>query len=159
MIDDDEPNLVTSGKSKRIVVDGYSFSIDIFRLETDKTWTLEVVDHNNTSHVWEEQFESDAVARDLAVKTIEAEGALRVHARQQSYPLPSNLNRRALKIALTDYWLTNLHRLSRRPVRRQWRFSLGLHYLGPQAGHGRARHRREDKQRQHEAATHRARPV
>ncbi|WP_252193281.1 hypothetical protein, partial [Rhizobium sp. CSW-27] len=76
MIEDDEPNLVTSGKSKRIVVDGYPFSIDIFRLETDKTWTLEVIDHQNTSHVWDEQFESDAKARDVAIKTIEAEGAL-----------------------------------------------------------------------------------
>ncbi len=76
MIEDDEPNLVTSAKSKRIVVDGYPFSIDIFRLETDTTWTLEVVDHNNTSHAWDEQFRSDAEARDVAVKAIEAEGAL-----------------------------------------------------------------------------------
>ncbi|MDX3925822.1 MAG: hypothetical protein QHC90_08435 [Shinella sp.] len=75
MIEDDEPNLVTSGKSKRIVVDGYPFSIDIFRLESDTAWTLEVVDHQNTSHVWDEQFESDAETRDVAVKTIEAEGA------------------------------------------------------------------------------------
>ncbi|WP_234908476.1 hypothetical protein [Rhizobium rhizogenes] len=51
------------------------FSIDIFRLETDKTWTLDVVDHKNTSHVWDKQFESDAEARDVAVKTIETEGA------------------------------------------------------------------------------------
>ncbi|CAN7467487.1 hypothetical protein LJR221_003089 [Agrobacterium tumefaciens] len=76
MIEDDDPNLVTSGKSKRIVVDGYPFSIDIFRLETYTTWTLEVVDHQNTSHVWDEQFESDTEARDVAVKTIKAEGAL-----------------------------------------------------------------------------------
>ncbi|UXT82588.1 hypothetical protein [Agrobacterium tumefaciens] len=76
MIEEDEPNLVTSGKSKRIVVDGYPFSIDIFRLETDTAWTLEVVDHTNTSHVWDEQFRSDAEARDVAVKAIEAEGAL-----------------------------------------------------------------------------------
>lgn len=76
MIEDDEPNLVTSGKSNRIVVDGYPFSIDIFRLETDTTWTLEVVDLNNTSHVWDEQFRSDAEARDVALKTIEAEGAV-----------------------------------------------------------------------------------
>lgn len=76
MIEDDEPNLVTSGKTKKIVVDGYTFSIDIFRLETDTTWTLEVVDHNNTSHVWDEQFRSDVRARDVAVKAIEAEGAL-----------------------------------------------------------------------------------
>lgn len=73
---DEEPNLVTSGKSRRIVVDGYPFAIDIFRLENDTSWTLEVVDHENNSHVWDEQFASDAEARDVAVKTIEEEGAL-----------------------------------------------------------------------------------
>jgi hypothetical protein len=76
MIEDDEPNLVTSGKSKRVVIDGFPFSIDIFRLETDKTWTLEVVDHKGTSHVWEEQFTSDAEARDAAINAIETEGAM-----------------------------------------------------------------------------------
>ena len=62
MIEDDEPKLVTSGKSKRVVVDGYPFSIDIYRLETKTTWALEVVDHEGNSHVWEEQFTSDAEA-------------------------------------------------------------------------------------------------
>ena len=73
---DEEPNLVTSGKSTRVVIDGYPFSIDIFRMENDTTWTLEVIDEQNTSHVWDEQFQSDAEARDVAVKTIEAEGAI-----------------------------------------------------------------------------------
>lgn len=73
---DEEPNLVTSGKTTRIVIDGYPFSIDIFRMENDTTWTLEVIDEQNTSHVWDEQFQSDAEARDVAVKTIEAEGAI-----------------------------------------------------------------------------------
>jgi hypothetical protein len=76
MIEDDEPNLVRSEKSKRIVVDDYPFSIDIFRLETDKTWTLEVVDHKGTSHVWEEQFNSDTEARDAAIQALQTEGAL-----------------------------------------------------------------------------------
>lgn len=76
MIEDNAPNLVTSGRSKTIVVDGYPFSIDIFRLETDAAWTLEVVDHENTSHVWDQQFASDTEARDAAVKTLEADGAL-----------------------------------------------------------------------------------
>jgi hypothetical protein len=73
---DEKPNLVTSGKSTRVVIDGYPFSIDIFRMENDATWTLEVIDQQNTSHVWDEQFQSDAEARDVAVKTIEAEGAI-----------------------------------------------------------------------------------
>ncbi len=69
-----EPNLVTSAKSQRVVVDGYPFSIEIYRLEGDKTWALEVVDHEGTSHVWDEQFKSDKDARDEALKSIEAEG-------------------------------------------------------------------------------------
>lgn len=73
---DEKPNLVTSGKSTRVVIDGYPFSIDIFRMENDTTWTLEVIDQQHTSHVWDEQFPSDAEARDVAVKTIEAEGAI-----------------------------------------------------------------------------------
>lgn len=76
MIDDDEPNLITSGKSKRVVIEGYPFSIDIYRLETEKTWTLEVVDKDGTSHVWDEQFASDIEARDAAIGAIETEGAV-----------------------------------------------------------------------------------
>jgi hypothetical protein len=37
---EDETNLIASGKSQYVVVDGYTFLIEIFRLETDKTWTL-----------------------------------------------------------------------------------------------------------------------
>ena len=74
--DDDEPSLVTSAKSRRIVVDGYSFSIDIYRLESDKTWILEVVDQEGTSHVWDQQFVSDAEAHEVAIGALEMEGAL-----------------------------------------------------------------------------------
>ena len=76
MIEDDEPNLVTSGKSQRVVIDGYPFSLDIYRLETDQAWTLEVVDHEGTSHVWDDQFLSDKDARNAAIQAIESEGAL-----------------------------------------------------------------------------------
>jgi hypothetical protein len=73
---EEEPNLVTSGKSQRVIVDGLAFAIEIYRLETDKTWTLEVVDPEGTSHVWEDQFSSDKDARNTAIQAIETEGAL-----------------------------------------------------------------------------------
>jgi len=73
---DNEPNLVTSGKSQRIIVDGYPFSIEIYRLENEKTWTLEVVDYDSASHVWDEQFKSDKDARNAALQEIESEGPL-----------------------------------------------------------------------------------
>ncbi|NYS26398.1 hypothetical protein HUK65_15535 [Rhodobacteraceae bacterium 2376] len=73
--DDDEPNIVTSGKSMTVLNDGVRFRIEIYRLETDSAWTLEVVDPENTSHVWDEQFASDSDACDAAIKAIESEGA------------------------------------------------------------------------------------
>ncbi|MGM0740164.1 MAG: hypothetical protein ACQEVT_01135 [Pseudomonadota bacterium] len=76
MIDDNEPTLVTSDKSQRILVDGYLFSIEIIRLETEQTWTLEVVDHEGTSHVWEERFLSDTDARKEAIRALESERAV-----------------------------------------------------------------------------------
>jgi len=73
---EDEPNLVTSGKGQHVIIDGFPFSIEIYRLEQDKTWTLEVVDHEGTSHVWDDQFASDKDARNTAIQAIEAEGAV-----------------------------------------------------------------------------------
>lgn len=46
---DDTPDIVHSGKSQRVVVDGLPFSIEIYRLASDTTWTLEVVDAEGTS--------------------------------------------------------------------------------------------------------------
>lgn len=34
-----EPNIITSSKSQRIVVDGCELSIEICRLENDDTWS------------------------------------------------------------------------------------------------------------------------
>jgi hypothetical protein len=76
MMNDNEPNLVTSGKSRTIDIDGYPFSVEIIRLEGDKAWVLEVVDYEGNSHVWEEQFLSDAEALGTAIQAIETEGAV-----------------------------------------------------------------------------------
>jgi hypothetical protein len=72
----DEPNMITSSKSQRVVVDGHVFSIEIYRLETDSTWILEVVDHEGMSHVWKDQFSSDKDARTAALEALESEGAV-----------------------------------------------------------------------------------
>jgi hypothetical protein len=73
---EDEPNLVTSSKSQGVTVDGYPFSIEIYRLEGEQAWTLEVVDPEGTSHVWDDRFKSDKDARDEALKELNAQGAV-----------------------------------------------------------------------------------
>jgi len=76
MTEDEIPNIVTSGRSTKFVIDGYAFSVDIYRLETEKAWTLEVIDHQGASHVWDEPFPSDGDARDAAIQALESEGAI-----------------------------------------------------------------------------------
>ena len=58
------------------MVDGYAFMINIHRLETDETWSLEVVDYQNDSHVWDNQFQTDSEARDAALAALKSEGAI-----------------------------------------------------------------------------------
>lgn len=76
-VEDAEPNLVTSGRSSHIEIDGYGFSVEIYRLETELEWTLEVVDADGTSHVWDDRFSSDKDALEEAVRVLKAEGARR----------------------------------------------------------------------------------
>ncbi len=73
---EDEPNLVSSSKCQEVTIDGYPFSIEIYRLEVGKTWAHEVVDHEGTSHVWDDQFKSENDALDEAIKDLNAEGAV-----------------------------------------------------------------------------------
>jgi hypothetical protein len=90
MTDDDEPNLVTSGRSKRVKLGGYVFSVEIYRFETDTDWVLEVVDQDGTSHVWDEKFASDKAAFDAAVASIEDQGAVAFIRGGNVIPFPGN---------------------------------------------------------------------
>ena len=70
------PNLITSGKSQHVIIDGVPFSIEIYPLEQRKTWRLQVVDHEGTSHIWNDQFVFDKGVRNTAIQAIEVEGAI-----------------------------------------------------------------------------------
>ncbi|MCA0961987.1 hypothetical protein [Salipiger bermudensis] len=73
---EDEPNVVMSGKCQTVTLSGYPFSVEIYRLETESLWTLEVVDCDGTSHVWDDQFRSDKDARTAALEAIRSEGPI-----------------------------------------------------------------------------------
>jgi hypothetical protein len=69
------PNIVTSGRSKAVMVDGVRFQIEIYRLEQEHEWVLEVVDPDGTSVVWDDRFGTDLDAFNTALSTIRREGA------------------------------------------------------------------------------------
>lgn len=69
-----DPNLVYSSHGADTEIDGYRFEVQIFRAEHDAEWMLEVIDEVGTSHVWDETFEDDREAFDVATQTIEEGG-------------------------------------------------------------------------------------
>ena len=70
----EEPKLEISPLSQQVSSGGRNVSVEIFRLEGESSWTLEVVDEHNNSTVWDDTFETDSAALTEAKKTILSEG-------------------------------------------------------------------------------------
>lgn len=84
----DDPNLITSGLSRSVTVDHSPVRIEIVRLEGNPDWSLEVVDHEGTSIVWQEPFETDAAALAEAIRAIEEEGTKLFQDESNVIPFP-----------------------------------------------------------------------
>ena len=52
-VQDREPNIVASGLSRTVTIDEVTVEVQIYRLEHDSQWTLEVVNGEGTSTVWD----------------------------------------------------------------------------------------------------------
>ncbi len=70
---EEEPNLEISPLSQKVSSGGKAVSVEIYKLEGETGWTLEVVDEYNNSTVWDDTFEKDSAALIEAKKTILAE--------------------------------------------------------------------------------------
>ncbi len=69
-----DPNLVTSSLSRKVTRDGISVKVDIYRLETEPGWSLEVVNAAGTSTVWDDLFPTDEAALAEFEHTVADEG-------------------------------------------------------------------------------------
>ncbi|MEZ5568809.1 MAG: hypothetical protein R3E54_10800 [Halioglobus sp.] len=70
---DDDPKIEISPLSQDISSGGKTVSVEIYRLEGEASWILEVVDEFSNSTVWDDPFETDSAALTEAKKTILAE--------------------------------------------------------------------------------------
>lgn len=68
------PNLVNSSLSGSQSKDGVSVEVNIFRLENEDQWTLEVVNEKGTSIVWDDQFADDEAALNAFEHVVADEG-------------------------------------------------------------------------------------
>ncbi|WP_445004435.1 hypothetical protein [Halomonas mongoliensis] len=69
-----EPELIQSPMSQSITRDGHALQVDIYRLEGEVDWVLEVVNETGTSHVWDDRFATDQAALDAVHEAIDEEG-------------------------------------------------------------------------------------
>lgn len=58
----DSPDIIRSALCRSFTSDGLTVQIEIYRLRDSDSWTLELVDDEGDSIVWEEQFATDAAA-------------------------------------------------------------------------------------------------
>lgn len=70
-----EARLITSRRTQSAVIDRHHFIIEIYRYENQENWTLEVVDPDGTSHLWEQRFSEDEIALETAFREIGTAGA------------------------------------------------------------------------------------
>ncbi|WP_368448665.1 hypothetical protein [Cobetia amphilecti] len=69
-----EPELIQSPLSQAINPGGHTLQVDIYRLEEEVDWLLEVVNEDGTSHVWDDRFATDQAALDAVHEAIDEEG-------------------------------------------------------------------------------------
>ena len=69
-----EPNLVTSSLSRRVTWNGNILQLEIYRLEDEADWTLEVGNEAGTSTVRDDPFPSDDAAEAEFRATLKRDG-------------------------------------------------------------------------------------
>jgi hypothetical protein len=69
-----EPELIQSPLSQAITRDGHTLQVDIYRLDEEVDWLLEVVNEEGTSHVWDDRFATGQAALDAVHAAIDEEG-------------------------------------------------------------------------------------
>lgn len=70
-----DPRIVMSPLTDRSFTrDGVTVEVHIYRLEHEDKWTLEVVDGENNSIVWNGDFDTDGEAHSEFLRTVETEG-------------------------------------------------------------------------------------
>ena len=83
--DEDEPDFIESPLSQSITRHGVTVQVEIYGDSTDR-WILEIVDAENTSHVWDDPFETDQQALDEALRALD-EQPLEFFGRSAEQPL------------------------------------------------------------------------
>ena len=65
-----DPKIIKSKLCRNFTADGVTVSVEIYRLENSEVWSLEVVDEDWNSTVWEETFATDKGVKEYGLKKL-----------------------------------------------------------------------------------------
>ena len=88
LVQDCEPNIVASGLSRTVTIDEVTVEVQIYRLEHNPQWALEVINDEGTSTVWDAMFDTDEEAFAAFELTVEEEGMNAFFNRDNVIPFP-----------------------------------------------------------------------
>tara|TARA_Y100001951_G_C11294837_1_gene274801 strand:- start:3988 stop:4257 length:270 start_codon:yes stop_codon:yes gene_type:complete len=71
---EEEQNIKFSELTQEVAAGNTSVNIEIYRLEGQQGWCLEIVDEHGNSTAWDEAFTTDTEALNEAKKTIATDG-------------------------------------------------------------------------------------
>lgn len=71
---DSDPAIIESPLSRTIVHQDIRVELNIFRIEGDAGWAMEVVNVAGTSTVWDDVFDTDEAAYAVFLQTVASEG-------------------------------------------------------------------------------------
>jgi uncharacterized protein len=74
-----DPTIITSPLSGYFSEGGITVNVQIYRLE-DTKWSLEVIDSDGTSIVWDDLFDTDEAARAEFQRSVAEEGLVGITA-------------------------------------------------------------------------------
>ena len=89
-LDDDENDVCDSPLSQIFQEDNEQIDVLTYRLP-DSDWTLEVVNQNGTSTVWDETFPSDQEALSVALDGIKAAGGIQAFSEISDLEAKNNI--------------------------------------------------------------------
>lgn len=83
MAEKEDPEIIVSKLSCTFLEDDVQVEVNIFRIE-DSSWTLEVVDEENASIVWNEEFQTDEAAWEAFEKDVKELGLAKLLAAEET---------------------------------------------------------------------------
>jgi hypothetical protein len=77
-VSDKNPKIIMSPLSRKFSADGLTVDVDVYKMDRSLGWTLEVVDEDSNSTLWNCEFSTDWAAWEAFEQAVAEEGLAKI---------------------------------------------------------------------------------